>query len=171
MYVRLDKNKWSFGSIGVFPPTEPMHLISTLSSWAEHTSSKCGGVHPPSSTSESSKPAIMMHTRCRQFLLLMFDFKTQNKEEEQVKKDEPVKPKSKLKTKMGLVEKGDITIRGVITRILIFRANRGTWSMNFIRRSLVQRTYNTEPSPKELAWGRCISNYPAKYIFTSFYFK
>jgi len=36
---------------------------------------------------------------------------------------EPVKPKSKLKTKMGLVEDGGITIRCVITRILIFRAN------------------------------------------------
>ena len=36
---------------------------------------------------------------------------------------EPVKPKSKLKTKIGLVEEGDITIRGVITRILIFIAN------------------------------------------------
>ena len=38
---------------------------------------------------------------------------------------EPVKLKSKLKTKMGLA-KGDITIRGVITRILIFGANQGT---------------------------------------------
>ena len=66
-----------------------------------------------------------MHTRCRQFLLLMFNFETQNKEE-QVKKDEPMKPKSKLKTKMGLAEKGDITIRGDIPRILNLRANRGT---------------------------------------------
>ena len=39
---------------------------------------------------------------------------------------EPAKPKSKLKIKTGLVEKGDITIRGTITRILIFRANQGT---------------------------------------------
>jgi len=31
MCLRLEKNKKSFGSVGVFPPTEPMHLISTLS--------------------------------------------------------------------------------------------------------------------------------------------
>ena len=42
------------------------------------------------------------------------------------KGSEPTKPKSKLKTKIGLAEKGDITIRGTTTRILIFRANRGT---------------------------------------------
>ena len=57
-----------------------------------------------------------MHTRCRQFLLLMVDFKTQNKEEEQVKKDEPVKPKSKLKTKMALMGEGGITIRGATAK-------------------------------------------------------
>jgi hypothetical protein len=33
----------------------------------------------------------------------------------------PVKPKIKLKTKTCLAEEGDITIRGIITRILIFR--------------------------------------------------
>jgi hypothetical protein len=82
------------------------------------------GVDLLSSISESSEPAIMMHTRCRQFLLLMVDFLTQNKEEEQVKKDEPIKPKSKLETKMGLAEKGDITIRGDITGIL--KSKRGT---------------------------------------------
>ena len=38
---------------------------------------------------------------------------------------EPVKPKSKLKILTGLVEEGDITISGVITRILVFRANQG----------------------------------------------
>jgi len=38
---------------------------------------------------------------------------------------EPVKPKSKLKTKIGLAEEGDITIKGVITRIFVFRRNRG----------------------------------------------
>ena len=37
---------------------------------------------------------------------------------------EPVKPKSKLKTKTGLAEEGDITIRGIITRIFVFRTNR-----------------------------------------------
>jgi hypothetical protein len=36
---------------------------------------------------------------------------------------EPVKPKSKFKIKIGLAEEGDITIKGVITRILVFRAN------------------------------------------------
>jgi hypothetical protein len=56
----------------------------------------------------------------------MVDFKTQNKEEEQVKKDEPVKPKSKLETKMGLAKKVEITIGGDITRILNLIANRGT---------------------------------------------
>ena len=79
------------------------------------------------------------------------------------KSSEPVKPKSKLKIKIGLVEKGDIIIGGVITRILIFRANRRTRSMNFTKRSPVQRTYNTEPSPKELAWGRSTPVYPGKY--------
>jgi hypothetical protein len=39
---------------------------------------------------------------------------------------EPIKPKSKLKTKTGLAEEDDITIRCIITRILIFRANCGT---------------------------------------------
>ena len=34
---------------------------------------------------------------------------------------EPVKPKIKLKTKIGLAEEGDITVRGIITRILIFK--------------------------------------------------
>jgi hypothetical protein len=38
---------------------------------------------------------------------------------------EPVKPKSKLKTKTDLAEEGDITIKSVITRILIFRVNQG----------------------------------------------
>ena len=38
---------------------------------------------------------------------------------------EPVKLKSKLKTKIGLAEEGDITIRGIITRIFVFRTNRG----------------------------------------------
>ena len=38
---------------------------------------------------------------------------------------DPVKPKSKLKIKTGLVEEGDITIGGIITRIFIFRTNRG----------------------------------------------
>jgi hypothetical protein len=28
---RLEKNEQNFGYVGVFPPTEPMHLISTLS--------------------------------------------------------------------------------------------------------------------------------------------
>ena len=76
-----------------------------------------------------------------------------------------VKPKSKLTTKTGLAEEGDITIRGVIKRIFVFRTNRGTWLLNFIRRSLVRRTYNTKPSSKELAWGRSTPVYPGKYSF------
>ena len=82
-----------------------------------------------------------------------------------LQRSEPIKPKAKLKTKMDLAEGGDVTIRSVVTRILIFRTNQGTWSMNFIRRSPVRRTYNTEPSPKELAWGRSILVYPGKYSF------
>ena len=78
---------------------------------------------------------------------------------------EPIKPKSKLKTKMGLAEEGDNTIRGIITRTLLFRAYWGTWSMNFTRRSPVQRTYNTGSSPKELAWGRSTPVYLGKYSF------
>ena len=39
---------------------------------------------------------------------------------------EPIKPKSKLKIMTGLAEEGDITIRGIITRIFIFEANQGT---------------------------------------------
>ena len=78
---------------------------------------------------------------------------------------EPVKPKSKLKTKIGLAEEGDITIRDVITGILVFGTNQGTQLMNFTRRSPVQRTDNTEPSLKELAWRRSILMYPGKYSF------
>ena len=78
---------------------------------------------------------------------------------------ELVKPKSKLKTKIGLVEGGDITIKGIITRILLLRANRSIWSINFTRRSPVRKTYNTEPSPKELAWGRSTLVYLGKYSF------
>ena len=78
---------------------------------------------------------------------------------------EPIKPKSKLKTKMGLAEEGDITIRGTTTGILVFRANQGTRSMNFIRSSPVWRTYNTEPSSKELAWGRSTLRYLGHYSF------
>jgi hypothetical protein len=47
---------------------------------------------------------------------------------------EPVKQKSKFKTKTGLAKEGNITIRGVITRTFVFGINRGTRSMNFIRR-------------------------------------
>ena len=73
-----------------------------------------------------------------------------------------------LKTKIGLAEEGDITIRGVITRIFVFKANQGTRLINFTRRSPVRRTYNTEPSPKELAWGRSALVYPGKYAFPLF---
>jgi hypothetical protein len=64
-----------------------------------HFDKKCGGIDPTNSTSESSEPAIMMHTRYRQFLLLMGDLETLNNKEEQVKKEGPVKPKlnSKLR--------------------------------------------------------------------------
>ena len=38
--LRIEKNKKGFGSVGVFPPIEHMHLISTLSLWAGHISNK-----------------------------------------------------------------------------------------------------------------------------------
>ena len=78
-----------FGSVGVFPPTEPVHLTSTLSLWAVHTSSKgCRKIviDSPISTSGSA---------------------------------EPVNPKSKLKTKTGLAEKGNIVIRDTVTRYAV----------------------------------------------------
>jgi hypothetical protein len=43
MWLRLEKNKESFGSIGVFSSTEPMHLISTLSYEQDTLQAKCGG--------------------------------------------------------------------------------------------------------------------------------
>jgi hypothetical protein len=54
-------------------------------------------------------------------------FKTQNKEEEQVKKGSTCQTKIKLKIKMGLIEEGGTTIgsatnRGATTRILIFKS-------------------------------------------------
>jgi hypothetical protein len=51
-----------FWFYGVFPPTEPMHLIPALSLWAEHTLSKCGGIDLPISTSESSESATMIYS-------------------------------------------------------------------------------------------------------------
>ena len=69
----------------------------------------------------------MMHTRCRQFLLLMVDFKTLNKEEKQVNKGSTYQTKIKLKIKTGLTEEGGTTIgnatnEGAITRILILKS-------------------------------------------------
>ena len=112
---------------------------------------KCEGVDPPNSISESSEPPIMMHTKCHQLLLLMLEQGGRTSQEKWT-----CQTKIKFKIKTGLTKEGDITIRSVITRIFIFRTNWGTRSMNFIRRSLVQRTYNTEPSPKELAWGEAL---------------
>jgi hypothetical protein len=64
-----------------------MHLISTLSYEQNILQAKHGGVDSPNSTSENFEPAIMMHTRCRQFLLLMLDLKTLNNEEKHVKEE------------------------------------------------------------------------------------
>jgi hypothetical protein len=48
---------FTFGSVGVFPPTEPMHLISTLSYEQDTLQVKCGRVIDSSiSISESSEP-------------------------------------------------------------------------------------------------------------------
>ena len=41
------RGKWKFGSTGIFPPAEPMHLISVLSLWPEHTSSEVWRVNRP----------------------------------------------------------------------------------------------------------------------------
>ena len=90
---RLEKNSF----VGVFPPIEPCTWSLPCLYEQNTLRAKCGGVNPLNSTSESSEPAIVMHTKCHQFLLLMVDFKTLNKEEEQVKEDEPIKPKSNLK--------------------------------------------------------------------------
>jgi hypothetical protein len=34
---KVREDEYSFGSVGVFPPTESMHLISALSLWIGHT--------------------------------------------------------------------------------------------------------------------------------------
>jgi hypothetical protein len=57
----------------------------------------------------------------------MVDFKTQNKEEKQLKKGSTCQTKIKLKIKMGLIEEGGTTIGsatngGATTRILIFKS-------------------------------------------------
>ncbi|KAG2561523.1 hypothetical protein PVAP13_8KG230803 [Panicum virgatum] len=64
MCLRLERNEQSFGSVSVFPPTEPMHLISTLSLYAGCTSSKTWRSLslPQNSTSECPKPTNM-HTK------------------------------------------------------------------------------------------------------------
>ena len=69
----------------------------------------------------------MMHTRCRQFLLLMVDFEMLKKEEEQVKKGWTYQIKIKFKTNTSLAEKCDTTIGsatngGATTRICIFKS-------------------------------------------------
>ena len=94
MCLKIERNKKIFCSVGVFPPTDPMHLISTLSYEQDTLQAKCGGEQLILQISTSEGP-------------------------------EPVKQKIKLKTKTGLAEEGDITIRGIIIRILVFRTNRG----------------------------------------------
>ena len=106
---------------------------------------KCGGVNSPNSASEISEPTIMVHTRCRQLLLLMIDFETLNKEEEQVKKDEPVKPKSSSKPRRVWQKKVAPPLEAPLLEAppqesSSSRMNWGTQSMNFARRSLVRRT-------------------------------
>jgi hypothetical protein len=46
MCLRLKNNKLGYGFVGVSPPTGPMHLISTLSLQAGHTSRKIEGLMP-----------------------------------------------------------------------------------------------------------------------------
>ena len=119
MCLRLEKNKESFGFVGVFPPTEPMHLISTLSLWAGHTSSKVW----------ESQLILQISTS-----VLNLSNQSPNSKPRRVwqKVTSPLKASSKE---------------------------------SFTRRSPVRRTYNTEPSPKELAWGRSTPVYLSKYFF------
>ena len=56
---------------------------------------------------------------------------------------EPVKPKSKLKIKIGLAEEGDITIRGIIPRIFVFRTNRGINELHKEKSSLKDLQHRT----------------------------
>ena len=58
MCLKLEKNKWSFGYVGVFPPIEPMHLISTLSYEQDTLQAKRGGEQSilQISTSEGPEP-------------------------------------------------------------------------------------------------------------------
>ena len=83
---------------------------------------KCGGVDPPNFTSESSNLAIMMHTRCRQLLLLMPEQGGRTSQERWT-----CQTKIKFKTKTGLAEEGGTTIGSATngdatTRILIFKS-------------------------------------------------
>ena len=74
-------------------PTEPMHLISTLSSWAEHTLNKVWRNWSLKFYEwkfwTNNNDALKMSPSSTTKML--------NKEEEQVKKDKPIRPKSNLK--------------------------------------------------------------------------
>ena len=83
---------------------------------------KCGGVNPLNSISKTSEPAIMMHTRCRQLLLLMPEQGGRTSQERWT-----CQTKIKFKTKTGLTKEGGITIGnattgGATSRILIFKS-------------------------------------------------
>ena len=92
---------------------------------------KCGEVDPPNSISESLEPAIMMHTRCRQLLLLMPEQGGRTSQERWT-----CQTKIKFKTKTGLTKEGGITIGSATTgappqESSSSRVNRSTRSMNF----------------------------------------
>jgi hypothetical protein len=70
----------------------------------------------------------------------MLDFKTINKEEEQVKKDEPIKSKSNSKPRRFWQKRVAPPLEAPLLEMppqesSSSRANRGTRSMNFARRS------------------------------------
>jgi hypothetical protein len=58
----------------------------------------------------------------------------------------PVKPKIKLKTKTGLVEEGDITISGVITRLIKLHKEK-SGSKDLQHQTLTERASLGEKHP------------------------
>ena len=78
---------------------------------------------------------------------------------------EPIKPKSKLKTKIGSTEEGDITIRGVITKIFVFK-NKPRYSINELHKEKSGSKDLQHPTLIERAsLGRSTPVYLGKYYF------
>jgi hypothetical protein len=74
---KVREDEYIFGSVGVFPPTEPMHLISALSLWG-HTSNKIAEEFVNSSIPTSESPKTYEHAhwaRCSQLPQLVLHSK------------------------------------------------------------------------------------------------